>query len=83
MKQWWTNHEKKVPILGDDDKAKVEDLTGRIPLLLRPLLHFAEKPFDEIKTEFWTHDDLVAVEDNVSEFSAQKAKNESLLNYER
>lgn len=83
MKQWWINQEKKVPILGDDEKAGVEDLTGRIPLLLRPLLHFAEKPFDEIKTEFWMHRDLVAVKENVFEFSTQKAKNETPLNYEQ
>jgi hypothetical protein len=82
MKQWWTNHEKKTPILADDDKARVEDFTGRIPLLLRPLLHFAEKPFDEIEKEFWAHRDLSAVRQNVVAFSAQKLQSEP-QNYHR
>lgn len=83
MKQWWIHHEKKVPIFKADDKARVEDLTGRIPLLLCPLLDFAEKPFHEIEREFWTHPDLVIVGKNVSEFAAEKKKNERAENYER
>jgi hypothetical protein len=82
MKQWWIHHKEKVPIFGGDDKARVEDLTGRIPLLLRPLLHFAEKPFHEIDQEFWMHRDLATVGKNVLEFAAEKMENEP-QNYER
>ena len=82
MKQWWIHHEKEVPIFGVDEKAKVEDLTGCIPLLLRPLLHFAQKPFHEIEQEFWTHHDLATVGKNVLEFAAEKMVNEP-QSYER
>lgn len=76
MQQWWIHHEKRVPIFGAEDKARVEDLTGRIPLLLRPLLHFANKPFHEIEQEFWTHRDLFIVGKNVLEFAQEKQENE-------
>lgn len=71
-----------MPIFKADDKARVEDLTGGIPLLLRPLLDFAEKPFHEIEQEFWVHPDLVIVGKNVSEFASEKKKNEQAENYE-
>jgi len=65
-----------VPIFGDGGKASVEDLTGCIPLLLRPLLDFAQKPFDKIGEEFGTHRDLVTVAESVVEFAAQKLRDE-------
>jgi hypothetical protein len=79
MKQWWIHHKNKVPIF--DDKARIEDLTGRIPLLLHPLLHFAKKPFHEIEQEFRMHHDLATVGKNVLEFAAEKMKTEP-QNYE-
>ena len=82
MNQWWIHHKKNVPIFKDDDKARVEDLTGRIPLLLRPLLQFSGKPFHEIEQGFWRHDDLVAVRKNTLQFAAEKKDNEP-QNYER
>jgi hypothetical protein len=81
MKQWWCHHRGKVPIFEDDDKARVEDLTGRIPLLLRPLLNFAKKPFHDIEREFWEHRDLATVGVNVRVFADDKRENEC-ANYE-
>jgi hypothetical protein len=83
MKQWWIHHEKKVPTFEVSDKAKVEDLTGCIPLLLRPLLHFAKKPFNEIEQRFWTHHDLAAVQKNVQEFATEMESESQNQNYER
>ena len=83
MNQWWIHHEKKVPIFEADDKAEVEDLTGRIPLLLRPLLQFSGKPFHEIEQGFLTHKHLVAVRENIVQFAAEKRAKESKNNYEQ
>jgi len=71
-----------VPIFEDDDKARVEDLTGRIPLLLRPLLQWHGGPFRNIEEEFWAHRDLVVVGENVRDFAAMKQKVEAPVNYE-
>jgi hypothetical protein len=82
MEQWWIHYDKKVPIFEANDKLKVEDLTGRIPLLLRPLLQFVAMPFHEIERKFWMHHDLAAVEENVLQFAAEKRAKES-QNYEQ
>jgi hypothetical protein len=82
MKQWWIHHKERVPIFGGDDKARVEDLTGRIPLLLRPLLDFAGKLFHGIEQEFWTHHDLATIRKNVREFAADIMAKEP-QNYEQ
>lgn len=79
MEQWWIHHQGKVPIFEDGDKAKVEDLTGRIPLLLRPLLDFAEKPFHDIEQKFWMHRDLAAVGVNVTLFADDIKQNEPAI----
>lgn len=83
MKQWWIHREKKVPTFKADDKARVEDLTGGIPLLLRPLLDFAEKPFHEIEQKFWKNIALAAVGKHVRKFASEKQENERAENYER
>ena len=36
MEQWWIHHKDKVPLFEDDDKARLEDLTGRIPFSFPP-----------------------------------------------
>lgn len=82
MNQWWIHHNKQVPIFEAGEKSRVEDLTGRIPLLLRPLLQFAGKPFNEIEQGFWRHDDLAAVRENIMKFSAEKRAKEP-ENYEQ
>jgi len=41
MKQWWHHHRDEVPIFEDDNKARVEDLTGR-------LLQWGNQPFRDV-----------------------------------
>jgi hypothetical protein len=82
MKQWWIHHKGKVPIFGGNNKARVEDLTGCIPLLLRPLLDFTKKLCHNIEQKYWTHRDLATVGENIREFAADKMVNES-LNYKQ
>ncbi len=46
MEQWWDHHKNKVPKFNNnEEKVEVEDLTGCIPLLLRPLLFFDHQDF--------------------------------------
>jgi len=83
MKWWWFHHKAKAPIVKDDDKARVEDLTGRIPLLVRPLLEWASKPFHDIEEKFWAHPDLAVVGENIQAFSAAKLEVDVNSNYEK
>jgi hypothetical protein len=66
----------------DNNKARVEDLTGRIPLFLRPLLQWHGGLFRDIEEEIWAHRDLVVVGENIWEFAAMKLKVETPMNYE-
>jgi hypothetical protein len=68
MKQWWHHHRDQVPIFEDNDKARVEDLTGCIPLLLCPLLQWGGRPFRNVEEKFWAYRDLIVVGENVQEF---------------
>ncbi|KAF8333265.1 hypothetical protein F5887DRAFT_994782 [Amanita rubescens] len=69
MKQWWVHHEGKLPIFErESDKGRVEDLTGRIPLLLRPLLGWKGQNFCDIQQQFWHHRELAMVKTNILNF---------------
>lgn len=69
MKQWWAHHKGKLPIFEQEsDKGRVEDLTGRIPLLLRPLLEWKGQDFSNIQREFWDHRELDMVKTNILNF---------------
>ena len=43
MQEWWGHHESRLPNLDEREKERVEDITGRIPLLLRALLKLGER----------------------------------------
>ena len=81
MTQWWIHHKEQLPILEGNDRAVLEDLTGCIPLLLRPLLEYAKKLFCDIKEDYLKHQDLVAVGANVREFAAEKWENKTSTQY--
>jgi hypothetical protein len=83
MKQWWLHHHTSLPTFEDDaDKDRVEDLTGRIPLLLRPLLESNAKTFSDQEPDFWTHRDLVAVKENIQKYADAIKGGTSASNYE-
>lgn len=82
MKLWWRNHQNELPIFEDGDKARVEDLTGCIPLLLRPLFEWANRPFRDIEQNFLAHSDLDFVRENVRDFAAGKMKDQTHTNYQ-
>ena len=66
MTAWWERNERKVPKLDESNRVWVEELTGRIPLLLKPLFRFENQEFDEQK--FLCSPELEMVNDNISSF---------------
>jgi hypothetical protein len=82
MEQWWVHHRDRLPIFKfQDDKVRVEDLTGCIPLLLRPLLEWKDQDFCKVEQNFWLHKDLTVVKQHISEFAEGMKKTESAQNY--
>jgi len=70
---WFKHHAASLPKLSDEDRAFVKDITGCIPLLLRPLLKM--KVFD--KTEFLKCKVVAQVEKNVTLFYRKLFKKEA------
>jgi len=72
MEYWWDHHKDKLPIFEHkSDKDRVEDLTGCIPLLLRPLLEWKGEDFCKIEQQFWLHKDLIVVKENIYDFAVK------------
>ena len=75
MEQWWPHHEDKLPKFeNDEERVEVEELTGRIPLLLRPLLRFCQQEYRTVERDFWRCPEIVAVRKNIVQFSESKEK---------
>ena len=75
MEQWWHHHEDKLPMFeNDEERVEVEDLTGRIPLLLRPLLQFCQQRYCAVEGDFWACPEIDAVRRNIEKFSESKRK---------
>jgi hypothetical protein len=70
MDKWYTHFSYKLPTLSDQERQFVEYITGRIPLLLRPL--FKIKKFDE--ATFLRSPDLLKVNADVINFFMAQEK---------
>jgi hypothetical protein len=70
MTHWWDHHKANLPTFECGEKARVEDMTGRIPLLLRPLLKFKGKSFRDVESQFWSHPDLEFVGQAVQDYAS-------------
>jgi hypothetical protein len=70
MDKWYTHFSYKLPTLSDQERQFVEYITGRIPLLLRPL--FKIKKFDE--ATFLRSPDLLKVNTDVFNFFMAQEK---------
>ena len=82
MKQWWAHHLANLPIFEHTaDKRRVEDLTGCVPLLLRPLLKWNAQKFCDIEQDFLCHPDISAVGENVIAFAARLRRDHSAQTY--
>src|SRR5262245_55585279 len=82
MALWWVHQADRVPNFHDAaEMERVEDLTGSMPLLLRPLLEYAGKDFHEIESDFCCHKDLAVVHSNIQAFANEKCRTETPQNY--
>ena len=73
MEQWWHHYENKLPKFeNDEERFEVEELTGHIPLLLRPLLRFGQQKYRA--DDFWACPEIAAVRRNIDGFSESKRK---------
>jgi len=64
-------------------EARVEDLTGCIPLLLHPLLQFGGKSFCKVEQDLRAHADFAVIRGSVSTFAGTMSKVNSDINYTR
>ena len=75
MKQWWHHYQDKLPKFeNDEERVEVEELTGCIPLLLRPLLQFCQQKYRAVERDFWACPEIEAVRRNIEQFSESKRK---------
>ncbi len=61
MQSWWVNHATFLPVTTTEDKARIEYLTGCVPLYLRELQggRFFGKQFDHIEEDFLETPELI------------------------
>jgi hypothetical protein len=64
MEHWWLRHVGDFEAFSPADKKRVEDLTGCIPLLLRPFLGHAGKTLASLETHIWDDTTLADVGKN-------------------
>jgi hypothetical protein len=69
---WFDHYADKIPALTSLERKFVEYVTGRIPLLLRALFYFQDKPFKRV--EFMKCEDIAEVQTNVAQFFSQKMR---------
>ena len=76
MTKWWDRNKAILPNLDDSHRGWVEDITGCIPLFLKPILfHFPGQAFDEEK--FIRCAELEIVQENIWTFYQEKSPTES------
>ena len=67
MSAWWSNYAASLPNLDPNAQEFIEYITGRIPLLLRPLFKYGVgKEFDRAK--FLCSEKLMIVQDDIYRF---------------
>ena len=70
MQFWWKHHDFKA--FSHADKARVEDLTGCIPLLLNPFVMHSTKTLESLEPQIWNDKVLVSVRREVLDFAKAK-----------
>ena len=63
MHHWWTAREGTP--FSEDDKQRIEDLTGCIPLLLKPFLRHPGGSLMSLEPDVWEDGELKAIWENV------------------
>lgn len=72
MSQWWRRHRQDFQKFDEYSKKRVEDLTGRIPLLLVPFFGHAGKTLQSLEPDIWEDPVLDNVVNNVRDFASKK-----------
>jgi hypothetical protein len=74
MSHWWSHKAKDFAAFSDDDKLRVEDLTGCIPLLLEPFLGHSGMNLDALEPGVWNKDVLASVVKTTYDFGVGQSK---------
>jgi len=74
MSHWWLHNAKDFAAFSDDDKLRVKDLTGCIPLLLEPFLGKSGMNLDALEPGIWNEDVLGLVVKTTYDFAVEKSK---------
>ena len=67
---WWKYH--GFTAFSDEEKQRVEDLTGRIPLLLNPFVMHPEKTLEFLEPKIWIDEALESVRRETIDFASAK-----------
>jgi hypothetical protein len=68
MECWWTHHAVRFEDFSTMEKQRIEDLTGRIPLLLHPILQHNGDTLKFMEPGIWKDGVLASVITNVLSF---------------
>src|ERR1700722_3268325 len=80
MSLWWSRHAKDFSGFSQMEKYKIEDLTGCIPLLLRPFLGHHGKTLSSLEPKIWNHELLESVVHQATQFGlAQLGKSKRYI----
>jgi len=74
MSHWWLRNAKDFAAFSDDDKLRVEDLTGCIPLLLEPFLGNSGKNLEALEPGVWNVEVLASVVRTTFDFGEEQSK---------
>jgi hypothetical protein len=74
VRHWWMHYGDEVPIFNDEERQAVENITGCIPLFLRPLLGLGKQLFCDAAQRFWSHQDIMAVSQHITQYSARQKR---------
>jgi len=70
MACWWQYH--GFTAFSDEEKQRVEDLTGRIPLLLNPFVMHHERTLESLEPQIWMDEALESVRTEIINFASAK-----------
>ena len=70
MACWWKYY--GFTAFSNEEKQRVEDLTGRIPLLLNPFVMHREKTLEFLEPQIWRDEALESVRREIIDFASAK-----------
>jgi hypothetical protein len=72
MKAWWKHHTRYFTRFSTFDRQQVEDLTGCIPLLLRPFVKRSSMTLDALEPTIWNDPVFASVTTNTWDFAMKQ-----------